>query len=208
MRKTLLLSAAFFGFTAGAFAPTSSAQTSSTPGATPQAPPEMTAPGATQMPMSHGQMPMPLGQTPMSHGQMPMSHGMDKSAADADIRPGHVPGVGDSFPASNKASNVTPSDTHSVIAPRLPAPAGGPNATPAAFLTDAQNALKARQTGRAQEALERAETALLQRSVPADQASVPDQSPGVQQIRAARDALAKGDIAGAQKAIAGALSAS
>ena len=67
--------------------------------------------------------------------------------------------------------------------------------------------MKARQTGAAQEALERAETAMLQRSVPAGQASVPDDSPGVRAIRAARDALAKKDYAGAQKAIDAAMTA-
>jgi hypothetical protein len=190
MRKILLLSTVFlgFGFAAGAFA-----QTTSSP--VPAAPPP---PAASQTPpdtIAPGTMP--------THRAMP---GMPKTATDADIRPGHVPGVGDSFPASNNASNVTPGDTHSVIAPRLPAPAGGPNAAPGAFLADARQALKARRTGQAQEALERAETAMLQRSVPADQASVPDQSPGVQQIRAARDALSKGDIPGAQKAIAAAMS--
>src|ERR1700733_12261120 len=193
MRNVMLLSAAFLGFTAAAFAQPSNSPVPATPPTASQVPPDTTAPAA-----GAGQMTMPM------HRAMP---GMAKSAADPDIRPGHEPGVGESFPASNNASNVTPRDTHSVIAPRLPAPPGGPNATPSAFLNDAQNALKARRTGQAQEALERAETAMLQRSVPADQASVPDQSPGVQQIRAARDALAKGDIAGAQKAISAALAA-
>ncbi len=183
MCKTLLLSAAFLGLTAGAFAQTGSAPPTTDPAAVP----EMTAPGVRQSPMSHG-----MADT-------------GRPASDSDIRPGHVPGVDDSFPASNKASNLAPGDTRSVIAPRLPAPAGGPDASPAAFLTDAQRALATRQTGRAQEALERAETAMLQRSVPAGEASTPDQSPGVLQIRSARDALARGDIAGAQKAIAGAL---
>jgi hypothetical protein len=198
MRKMLLLSAAFFGFTAGAFA-----QNATSP--VPAVPP-MTAPGAAS------QVPPGAMAPAMGAGQMaaPMHNGMKGMAAtapDPDIRPGHVPGVGDSFPTSNKASNVTPGNTHSVIAPRLPSPAGGPNAGVNAFLTDAQRALSARQTGRAQEALERAETAMLQRSVPADQASAPDQTPGVMRVQAARDALAKGDIAGAQKAIADAMSA-
>ncbi len=180
MRKTLLLSAAFLGVTAGAFG-----QATNVPAAVPEI-----VPGAHQSPMSHGMA------------------GVAKPAADPDIRPGHEPVVGDSFPASNKASNATAGDTQSVIAPRLPAPPGGPNASPASFLADAQKALNARQTGLAQEALERAETAMLQRSVPADEASAAIQSPGVLKIRAARDALANGDIAGAQNAIAGALSGS
>jgi hypothetical protein len=123
------------------------------------------------------------------------------------IRPGHEPGVGDSFPASDKASNITAADTRSPIAPRLPAPSIGENGTPRAFLTAAQSALDAHQTGKAQEALERAETAMLQRSVPADMASVPDQGPRVSQVQMARDALAKGDVIGAKKAISAAMAA-
>ncbi len=127
------------------------------------------------------------------------------TAHDPDIRPGHVPGVGDSFPASRRASNIVPGDTHSPIAPRLPAPAGGPDVGPHTYLMDAQNALGAHQSGRAQEALERAETVMLQRSVPEEQASAPDQSAGVTQIAAARDALARGDLAGARSAVQQAL---
>jgi hypothetical protein len=140
---------------------------------------------------------------PAPHAARQMAH----PAASADIRPGHEPGVGDSFPASDKASNITASDTRSPIAPRLPAPGIGENATPAAFLTAAQTALNAHQTGKAQEALERAETAMLQRSVPADMASTPAQGPRVSQVQMARDALAKGDVMGAKKAIAAAMSA-
>ncbi len=127
------------------------------------------------------------------------------NAQTADIRPGHVPGVGESFPASNSASNITPGDTHSVIAPRLPAPPGGENASVGTFLADAQQSLDKGQTGRAQEALERAETAMLQRAVPADQANTPDQAADVQQVVAARDMLAKHDINGAKQAIAAAM---
>lgn len=125
----------------------------------------------------------------------------------ADIRPGHEPGVGDSFPASNQASNITGGDTKSTIAPRLPAPAGGPNASAGTFLSDAQRALNAGQTGRAQEALERAETAMLQRSVPATMADSPSEAPDVTQVKMARDALANRDVPGAQRAITAALSA-
>ena len=125
----------------------------------------------------------------------------------SDIRPGHVPGVGESFPASNSASNITQGDTHSVIAPRLPTPAGGENGSVATFLADAQQSLNQGKTGRAQEALERAETAMLQRAVPADQANMPDQAADVRQVTAARDMLAKHDINGAKQAIAAAMTA-
>jgi hypothetical protein len=151
-----------------------------------------------------------LGLSTAAFAQTPGAPGAPTDGAAVsgpDIRPGHVPGVGDSFPASNKSSNIGPSDTHSRIAPRLPAPAGGQNAGIHDFLTDAQNALKAHQSGRAQEALERAETAMLQRSVPADQAGAPDQAPDVIQVDAARSALARGDNAGAQAAVAQAMTA-
>ncbi|MEJ1975008.1 MAG: hypothetical protein WDN49_02070 [Acetobacteraceae bacterium] len=75
------------------------------------------------------------------------------------------------------------------------------------YLTDAQNALNTNQSGRAQEALERAETAMLQRSVPADQAGTPDQAPDVLQVQAARGALARHDLAAAKAAVAQALAA-
>ena len=108
-------------------------------------------------------------------------------------------------PASSRASNITPTDTHSTIAPSLPAPGGGQNASITQFLTDAQTALTHRQTGRAQEALERAETAMLQRAVPADQATTPDQAPDVKQVEAARDDLAHHDVNGAKQAIQAAM---
>ena len=186
MRKTLLLSALALTLAV----PAAFAQTS-----TPNAPPP------------------PAGQTPPEKTAPPMKSGghtmrqTDGTTNTAEIRPGHEPGVGDSFPASNKASNITASDTRSPIAPRLPAPGVG-DATPAAYLSAAQSALDAHQTGRAQEALERAETAMLQRSVPADMAATPDQRPGVMQVKMARDALAKGDVRGAKQAISAAMTAS
>jgi hypothetical protein len=191
MRNTLLLSAAL----AMLAAPVAFAQTGSTAGA-PPSPAGPTPAETTAAPMTSTAKPMPRA----------MRH-MNAPAATADIRPGHIPGVGESFPASDNASNILPSDTRSPIAPRLPAPAIGENATPAAFLNAAQNALNAHQTGKAQEALERAETAMLQRSVPADMASQPDNGPRVSQVQMARDALAKGDVMGAKKAIAAAMSA-
>ncbi len=127
--------------------------------------------------------------------------------ASPDIRPGHEPGVGDSLPLSGKASNIGPGDTRSVIAPTLPRPAGGPNQSIASFLAQAQKALAARKTGLAEESLERAETAMLQRSVPQDQAAAPDQAPDVLKVQAARAALARHDMAAAKQAITEAMTA-
>ena len=126
---------------------------------------------------------------------------------DPDIRPGHEPGVGDSLPLSGNASNIAPGDTRSVIAPTLPRPAGGPNQSIASLLAGAQKALAARRTGLAEESLERAETAMLQRSVPPEQAATPDQAPDVLQVQAARAALAHHDLAAARQAVAEAMAA-
>ncbi len=80
------------------------------------------------------------------------------------------------------------------IAPKLPSPAlVGENATPLALLQVAAQALAAGRMGEAQEAMERAETRALDRSVRPSQARVPDQRPLVQQIAQARAALAGGD---------------
>lgn len=107
---------------------------------------------------------------------------------------------GRGVPMSPRASNTTPADTRSEIAPRLPAPDAGAG-TPEAFLAAAQRALAAGRTGQAQEALERAETRLLTRSVEASAAGTADASPMVTQIGEARRALGRRDIAGARQAI-------
>ena len=127
--------------------------------------------------------------------------------APADIRPGHEPGVGDSLPLSGNASNMAPGDTRSVIAPTLPRPAGGPNQSIASLLAEAQKALAARKTGLAEESLERAETAMLQRSVPQEQAATPDAAPDVLKVQAARAALGRHDMAAAKQAVAEAMAA-
>ena len=44
-------------------------------------------------------------------------------------RPGNEIGTGSSLPLSDKASNITPQDTTSTIAPNLPSPAVGPDAS-------------------------------------------------------------------------------
>jgi hypothetical protein len=108
-------------------------------------------------------------------------------------------------PASTRASNIDTADTRSDIAPQLPVPA--PDASPHQYLLDAQQALGKNQTGAAQEALERAETRLLDRSTAPDAAGAPDSGPMTQQIHLALEALAHNDLNGANQAIASALSA-
>lgn len=111
-------------------------------------------------------------------------------------------GVGS--PYSERASNITGSDTRSEMAPRLPDPAAGGN-TPEAYLAAAQRALASNRTGAAQEALERAETRILTRSTDPSLASVPDNGNMAQQIGAARRALAAGNVGAARAAISAAM---
>lgn len=121
-------------------------------------------------------------------------------------RPGNAIGTGQSLPLSDKASNATPGSTRSVIAPRLPTPNAGDDSSPRGFLQSAQRALTLGRTGEAQEALERAESRLLDRSVAPSRAGVPSAQPVVTQVGDARRALAAGDRAQAQQLIAAVLS--
>ena len=120
-------------------------------------------------------------------------------------RPGNPIGEGVSLPLSNNASNISSTDTRSVIAPNLPKPPVGPDASPQSYLMAARQALAAGQTGEAQEALERAQTRALDRSVPPSQAGQPSQQPLVAQIGNALSALAGGDRQGSMQAIDAAL---
>ncbi len=99
---------------------------------------------------------------------------------------------------SVKASNIVPADTHSLIAPRLPTPRVGENASPEQLLTVANNALKENKTGLAQEALERAETRLLDRSTNSSAANQPDNSMLIKDISMSRRALGRGDLTKAE----------
>lgn len=111
-------------------------------------------------------------------------------------RPGNDIGTGQSLPLSDKAGNIGPGDTRHEYAARLPSPDVNDNAAPRAFLEAARNALASGQTGLAQEALERAETRLLIRSVKPSQANIPSGEPVIRQIAEARHALGNGDRAG------------
>ncbi len=126
-----------------------------------------------------------------------------QTAADpvTGARPGNVIGTGQSLPLSDKASNATSGDTRSVIAPRLPTPSAGDDSSPRAFLEAAQRALTLGRTGEAQEALERAESRLLDRSVPPSRADAPSAQPMVAEVGDARRALAAGDRAHSQQII-------
>lgn len=133
------------------------------------------------------------------------SPGVGATTADG-ARPGNLPGTGNSLPTSTQASNITAADTRSDIAPRLPTPNATSN-SPAGYLQAAKRAIAGRRTGTAQEALERAETRALDRSVDPSAANTPDSSSLVAQIGEARRALASGNMSAANSAIDGALSA-
>lgn len=117
----------------------------------------------------------------------------------------HEPGTGQSGPASTKASNIDSANTKSAIAPHLPAPDVAQGSPPEAYLRAAQRALAKKNTGRAQQALEMAETRLLTRSTDPAQANQPAQDPAIQNVTRARKALASGNIQEAQAAIQSAI---
>lgn len=74
----------------------------------------------------------------------------------------------------------------------LPAPAVPPDSPPAAYLQAAKGAIAAGRDAEAMEALEQAETRLLDRSVVPSRINQPDASPEIAHIAAARGALAGG----------------
>jgi hypothetical protein len=110
-------------------------------------------------------------------------------------------------PSSAVAANIAPPDTRSDIAPQLRAPPLGPDATPAQLLQQAHVALTQKRSGEVQEALERAETRLLDRATAPSAAGTPDSAPAIQQIARARAALGRQDWQQADLAIAAALQA-
>jgi len=77
--------------------------------------------------------------------------------------------------------------------PRLPAPDVGEEASAVTLLRAAEGALAAGRLGEAQEALEMAQTRLLDRSVPLFQTNVPSDNKAVALIAEARRALLSGD---------------
>ena len=107
-----------------------------------------------------------------------------------------------SGPASSRASNIGHADTPGGIAPHLPQPDAPEGSGPDALLRAADRALVEHRTGAAQEALEMAETRLLDRSTEIDASGRPDQDPRVLHVGAALQALGRGDIAAARAGIA------
>jgi hypothetical protein len=134
--------------------------------------------------------------------QLSLAHGQSTTgSASPDVRPGHVPGVGTSYPLSPNASNITSADTSSPIAPTSPQPAVGPDASVMQLLHAASQSIASGQTGTADNALEDAETNILTRSVVQGTQSTPSSDPVVSQIEQARQALGMHDSSGAAQQI-------
>jgi hypothetical protein len=117
-------------------------------------------------------------------------------------RPGNVIGTGSSLPRSNNASNIDPSNTRSEIAPTLPVP---PVEGTRDLLMTASQDLSSARTGAAQEALERAQARLMNRSVARTMANAPDDSRVVGLITQARMALGRKDLQAANSYVQQAL---
>ena len=107
------------------------------------------------------------------------------------------PGTGGQQPTSTVPTNTGPENTRTVWSPQLPAPAVSDEAPPAAFVQAAQAAIAAGRLGEAQEAIERAESRALDRTVRPSRANVPSHQPLVQQLAQARQLLGAGDRMGA-----------
>jgi len=185
----LTLAAAALGQTATPAAPDSPAAGAAAPAAPDQAPPDAVTPAT------------PAADQAMPAQAAPSAPHHHMHASTVGEHWAHQPGTGQSGPASNRASNISAADTHSVIAPHLPQPAVGTSASADSYLQAARNALQSHRTGAAQQALEMAETRLLDRSTPVNAADQPDQDAAVQQVANARAALGKGDTKGASSAI-------
>jgi hypothetical protein len=91
--------------------------------------------------------------------------------------------------AQPNAENVLPRGNQG----RLPAPAVDANAPPAAFIAAARQALATGKVAEAEESIEQAESRALTRAVKPSLADRPSQQPLVEQLTAARAALAAGD---------------
>ena len=130
-------------------------------GTAPAYPPPANPPGAAMPPQTS----MPPG------GSMP--------AGSAES--GTMAGTGRSEPMSTRAANINQQDqAYQKIAPNLPNPPVGENASPVAYLHAAQSALAAGRTGEAQQSLEMAQTRLLDRSVPYGQTNTPIRNPAIE----------------------------
>lgn len=206
-RNTLPSTATPAGTTPGSMAAPNSTAIGTGPATAQQAP----GAGTERNTLPENTMPdhnMPSGS--MSSNTMNSGAGMSRSAQSdmrgSDMRGSDMQGpMHESLPSSSRASNLTPADTRSDIAPRLPAPNVGPNATVGTYLTAARSCLAHHQTGKAEVALGRAETELLQRSVLASQTDHKSRNPVVARIEQARQELGNHHDLAARHTISGIL---
>ena len=102
-----------------------------------------------------------------------------------------------SQPSSDRASNTGADLGAPQIAPSLPLPPVDDNASSEELLHVARSAIARGRTGEAQEAMERAQTRLLDRSVPLFKTNQPSTHPAIPVISEALRALGAGDRASA-----------
>lgn len=102
-------------------------------------------------------------------------------------------------PTSTRASNTGVDPGAPQSAPQLPVAALDDNSTAEQWLVAARSAMALGQTGKAQEAMERAQTRLLDRSVPLFKTNTPSTHPAIPLIAQATRALGAGDRAGAMR---------
>lgn len=125
------------------------------------------------------------------------------AAAQTAPRPGEF--TRGTQPMSHGATNLPgQAQTTTTFAPSLPAPPVSGN-LPSDFLKAARAALAAGRTGEAQQAMEMAQTRLLDRSVPLGQTNVPASNPAVLQISQALQDLGAGNRAGSMQKLETAL---
>ena len=103
------------------------------------------------------------------------------------------------------ASNLSAATAQSDVAPELPLPGLPPGATPRDYLVAAQQAVRAGSTGRAQAALERAETRMLNEASLTRDPAHPASHPGIAEVEHALDQLGNGDTEGVLRTIDGLL---
>jgi len=108
-------------------------------------------------------------------------------------------------PSPQPASNISAATAQPDVAPELPLPGLPPGATPRDYLVAAQQAVHAGSTGRAQAALERAETRMLNEASLARDPAHPASHPGVVEVEHALDQLGNGDTEGVLRTIDGLL---
>ena len=104
-------------------------------------------------------------------------------------------------PAALAQPTPAPVDQQGFAMPALPSPDLPPGSRPSDFLRAAAGALAIGNTGEAEQALEMAQTRMLDRSVPLGQTNDPSHDPTTVQITQARQALETHDRAGCMQLI-------